>query len=93
MLLLTFTTVLIAKDFHFHTYSIVETEQANTSHHASIGENCYICNFVMHESVAIKVAAFIPVITVTLVHFLTFSPQIVYRHVGSINAHAPPTMG
>ena len=92
MLLLTFTTVLAIKDSHVHNYSHQETEQAATGHHASIGEDCYICDFVMHKSATLKVVAFVPVITVTLIHFLSFAPQIVYRHIDSINAHAPPAV-
>ncbi len=91
MLLLTFTTVLALKNFHVHEYSHQETKQAATSHHASVEKDCYICDFVMHKSATLKVVIFVPVITVTLIHFLSFSPQIAYRHIDSINAHAPPT--
>ncbi len=90
MLLLTFTTVLAIKDSHVHKYSNQETGQATTGHHASVEGDCYVCDFVMHKSATLKVVAFVPVITVTLIHFLSFAPQIVYRHIDSINAHAPP---
>lgn len=92
MLLLTFTLVLAIKDCHFHTYFHSETGLTTTGHHASVGGDCYICDFVMHESTVQKAIAFIPVISITLIHFVSFSPQIVYRQTGSINAHAPPAV-
>ena len=91
MLLLTFTTALAIKDFHFHDNKDIHVEQLATTHNAEVHASCFVCDFTMHKANAVKLFSFVPKVVCPLIHKpQALEPIIVYRSVESVNAHAPP---
>lgn len=90
MLVTTFMLALSIKSIHLHHTNYHGQDKAQTSQQAEMGEDCYVCDFVMHKADTPKVATFVPVVTVTLLAQVVFTAQTVYRPVVSINSHSPP---
>ena len=92
-LMLVFTSMLLLKDFHYHSTSSLSPEKASKSHVASVSKVCSICDFAMHKTTAAKATVFVPVVTITWVAKHIFTEQTVYQAIVSINSHSPPTVG
>lgn len=92
MLLLTFMSAYLIKDFHSH-HSEDDTvqhagQQCDDSH---IDTKCSICDFNFCKSEAPRILTYNPVLAFTISTPYIITVQTVYRNVLSVNSHSPPT--
>lgn len=93
MLLVTFMSVLVIKDSHFHHVPDNAVASASTDGYGQTVQGaCFICDFTLHKAGVVTMADFHPLLCFTIVTPYTFISQTVYRHIDAVNSHSPPAV-